>query len=133
MTYPSLLRRYIALWIDLAVILALFFAFSRSPLYHPNDSEPVYWPLWLLVLYEPILTSYFCTVGQWVVGIRVRLVKNYQRVPLWRAFIRLFVKDLLGVFSFFLLPRQKQRRALHDLASGTVMLEAGDARNLAAP
>ena len=65
MTYPSLLRRYIALWIDLAV--------------------------------------------------------------------RLVVKDLLGVISFFLLPRQKQRRALHDLASGTIMLEASDAKRLSAP
>ncbi len=132
MTYPSLLRRYIALWIDLAVILGLLFAFSRSPLYDPNDLKPVYWPLWLFVLYEPILTSYLCTVGQWAVGIRVRLVKNYTRVPLWRAFVRLVVKDLLGVISFFLLPRQKQRRALHDLAGGPIMLEASDAKRFSA-
>ena len=128
MSYPSLLRRSIALWIDFAVILGVFLAFSRSPLYDPKGTRPVYWPLWLMVLYEPILTSYFCTVGQWAVGARVRLVKNYGRVPLWRAVIRLLVKDALGVISFFLMPRQKQRRALHDLATGTIVLKARDAR-----
>jgi uncharacterized RDD family membrane protein YckC len=127
-TYPSLLRRIIALNIDIFILLALFFAFSRSPLYDPANKKPIYWPLLLLLLYEPIFTAYLCTLGQWAVGARVRTVNTYKHVPLWRAFIRLLVKDSLGIISFVLMPRQKQRRALHDLASGTIVIEARDAR-----
>jgi hypothetical protein len=54
-------------------------------------------------------------------------MKGHERVPLWRGFIRVVTKYLLGIISFIRMPIQKQRRALHDIISGTIVLEARDA------
>ena len=123
--YPSLMRRYLSTVIDTFVILALLFAFSKSPLYDPKSTEPVLWPLWIFVVYEPLLTALVCTPGQLLMHFRVRRVSDFGQPGLHITLLRWVVKGLLGVISFLFLPRQKQRRALHDLASGTIVLNAG--------
>lgn len=120
--YPSLLRRYLSTFIDTVVIFLLLFAFSRSPLYDRNSTEPVLWPLWLFVIFEPLLTSFACTPGQFAMRFRVRRAYDLRRPWLHTTFLRWFVKAALGIISVLYLPAQKQRRALHDLASGTIVL-----------
>jgi uncharacterized RDD family membrane protein YckC len=120
--YPSLLRRYLSTFIDTIVILLLLFAFSRSPLYDRNSAESVLWPLWLFVIFEPLLTTFACTPGQFAMRFRVRRAYDLRRPWLHTTFLRWFVKVALGIISVLYLPTQKQRRALHDLASGTVVL-----------
>ena len=122
--YPSLLRRYLATVIDLIVVLFILYLFAHSPLYHGDNGEAVIWPLFLFVVYEPLCNRYGTTVGQLLMHFRVRTIKGHQRVPLWRGIIRVLTKYLLGIISFIRMPVQKQRRALHDLISGTVALEA---------
>jgi uncharacterized RDD family membrane protein YckC len=124
MRYPNLLRRYLASLIDGVVVFALLVLYMRDPPRHAHTQDVLYWPLLLLVLYEPLFTRYLCTLGQLVMGIRVRSEPGGQRVPVWRAFIRLFVKYLLGILSFVFMPGHPQKRAIHDLAAGTIVVDA---------
>jgi len=130
MRYPNLLRRYLASLIDGAVVFGLLVLYMRDPLRSARSQDVLYWPLLLLALYEPLLTRYFCTLGQLVTGIRVRSEFGGQRVPIWRVFIRLFVKYLLGILSFIFMPGHPQKRAIHDLAAGTIVVDARTAQEL---
>ena len=130
--YPSILRRYLSTVIDYFAIIGLLFAFSRSPLYDAEASEPTLWPLWIFVVYEPILTAYACTPGQLVTHIRTRTFVGHRRPSLYAGFVRYVVKVVLGVISVLFIPRQKHRRGLHDLAAGTIVL-SGSALHDAPP
>jgi uncharacterized RDD family membrane protein YckC len=124
MKYPSLLRRYMASLIDGATLFFVFVLYMRAPLRFAQSQAPHYWPLVLLALYEPLLTRYLCTPGQLLMNIRVRTEPEIERVPVLRTFIRLFVKYLLGIVSFVFMPAHRQKRALHDLAADTIVVDA---------
>ena len=73
--------------------------------------------------YEPFLTSYSRTIGQRLMNIRVRRHGNpNERISLFNAYLRCFIKDLLGWISFISIHFNSERRAIHDLASGSVMI-----------
>jgi uncharacterized RDD family membrane protein YckC len=122
--YPSILRRYLSTVIDTFAILGLLFAYSRSPMFDRDAAEPTLWPLWLFLIYEPLLTAYACTLGQLVMHIRVRRFNRRGRPSLYAALIRYVVKVALGMISILFIPRQKHRRGLHDLAAGTIVVSA---------
>ena len=125
MAYPSLLRRYVATLIDVMTILGIIYLYVRSPLFRAWESATAAWPLGLFVVYEPICNRYFTTLGQFLMHFRVRTFKGNKRVPLWRGLVRVIAKYLLGILSFIRMPMHKQRRALHDIISGTIVIEAG--------
>ncbi len=125
MTYPSLVRRYVATTVDVIAIIFIFYIYAQSPLYIAHDGVTAVWPLWLFVLYEPICNRYLTTLGQFVMHFRVRTYVGHKRVPVWRGIVRVLAKYALGALSFFRMPMQKQRRALHDIISGTIVIEAG--------
>ncbi len=110
MKYPSLLQRYLASFIDVAVILLLLLLYAKSPLSKSASGAVATWPLWLFAVYEPICNRYATTLGQLLMGFRVRTFKDHRRVPLWRGFLRLFTKYGLGIISFIRMPVQKHRR-----------------------
>jgi uncharacterized RDD family membrane protein YckC len=124
MKYPNVLRRYLATVIDLFALWCIVYGFSRLP----NVAESgalVYWALGLsLLLYEPILTTYACTLGQALMRIRVRSPGGLRRIRLHQALGRMVVKYMLGIISFLTVPARKDRRAIHDLSSGTIVIEA---------
>lgn len=124
MKYPSLLRRYVASLIDGATVFFVFVLYMRAPLRFAQSQSPNYWPLMLLALYEPLLTRYLCTPGQLLMSIRVRTEPEIERVPVLRAFLRLSVKYILGIISFVFMPAHRQKRALHDLAAETIVVDA---------
>jgi uncharacterized RDD family membrane protein YckC len=124
MRYPSLLRRYVASLIDGSILCVVFALYVREPLHFAQSQAINYWPLALLALYEPLLTRYLCTPGQLLTNIRVRTEPEIERVPVWRTFYRLFVKYLLGLLSFVFMPAHRQKRALHDLAAKTIVIDA---------
>jgi uncharacterized RDD family membrane protein YckC len=128
--YPSLLRRYIASLIDGATLFFVFILYMRAPLRFSQSQAPDYWPLVLLVLYEPLLTRYLVTPGQFLMNIRVRTEPEIERVPVSRTFLRLFVKYILGIISFIFMPAHRQKRALHDLAADTIVVDARSATQL---
>jgi uncharacterized RDD family membrane protein YckC len=122
--FPSLLTRFQSVAIDGLVTIGLMFlcAFIFG-----NSSEDgiikgialVF--IWLV--YEPLFTSLGCTLGQWVTGVRVRKNNNFdQRINIFQAYFRIGVKGILGFISFFTVHSNSHRRAIHDYASGSVVI-----------
>jgi uncharacterized RDD family membrane protein YckC len=128
--YPNLLRRYVASLIDGALVFGAFLFYMRDPLHYAQSGDPIYWPLLLLLLYEPLLTRYACTLGQLAMGIRVRSEPGGQAVPVWRLYFRLSVKFLLGILSFIFMPGHAKKRAIQDIAAGTIVVDARRAHEL---
>jgi uncharacterized RDD family membrane protein YckC len=124
--YPSLLRRYVASLIDGSVLFFLFLLYVQHPWRSPQTGSIHYWPLISLALYEPLLTRYLCTLGQYLMWIRIRTEPGIEPVPVWRTVLRLSVKYSLGIISFLFLPAHPQKRALHDLAADTIVVNARD-------
>lgn len=125
--YPVILRRYLATSIDVILILYIF-TFLISLLQSHNENEPrgiIWMGIVILFLYEPLLTSRLCTIGQKITGIRVRQLDSGERLSVFNACIRSVVKLLLGIVSFFSIPVTRKRRALHDLAAGSVVKYSG--------
>jgi uncharacterized RDD family membrane protein YckC len=128
--YPNLLRRYVASLIDGGLVFGAFLFYMRDPLRYAQSQDAIYWPLLLLLLYEPLLTRYACTIGQLLTGIRVRSEPGGERVPVWRLFVRLLVKFLLGILSFIFMPAHSKKRAIHDIAAGTIVVDASRVHQL---
>ena len=125
MKYPSLFQRYLASTIDVVFILFLLYLYAKSPLSKTASGATAVWPMWLFVIYEPLCNRCGTTLGQFLMGFRVRTMKEHKRVPIWRGFVRVFSKYFLGAISFIKMPIHKQRRALHDIIAGTIAINAG--------
>ena len=122
--YPTLVRRYYSTVIDTVLLFLLVALAGVLPL--EEQQVPVarclVLAVWVL-LYEPLLTSRACTLGQLIMDIRVRKDQaTEQRITFLRAFGRYLVKALLGIFSFFTLLFMPRQRAIHDLAVGSVVI-----------
>jgi uncharacterized RDD family membrane protein YckC len=125
MKYPNVLRRYLATLLDLFALWCIVYAIAQTPALTDRGAL-AYWLLGAsLLLYEPLLTSYACTLGQAVMRIRVRTIDGLGRIRLDQAFGRMLMKYLLGIISFLTVPARADRRAIHDLSSGTIVIEAG--------
>lgn len=129
MRYPNVLRRYLATVLDLFALWCIVYSISRTPALTDRGAL-AYWILAIaLLLYEPLLTVYACTLGQAVMRIRVRTADGVKRIGLDQAFGRVIVKYILGILSLLSVPARRDRRAIHDLSSGTIVVEArGDDR-----
>jgi uncharacterized RDD family membrane protein YckC len=125
--YPSILRRYPATFIDGIFVLFLYIVLADI-LQGSRDLGLITRLLVgcsLLFFYEPILTSRFCTIGQKIMGIRVRKADSGGKISVLNACRRIVVKLLLGVVSFFSIPVTRKGRGLHDFAAGSVVICAG--------
>jgi hypothetical protein len=71
--------------------------------------------------YEPLCTGRYFTLGQWMTGVRVRPMDNGHKVGVVRAWGRIVLKAFLGILSFLILPFVPGRRAIDDLASGSIV------------
>lgn len=122
--YPSLLRRYFSSFLDGLVILSVLILSA-----YIFDSETqmainirVGLILFMFFVYEPIFTAYFCTLGQQVTGIRVRTLHGKANISLIQAYIRIVLKLFLGLISFFTIPFSRNKRAIHDMAVGSLVI-----------
>jgi uncharacterized RDD family membrane protein YckC len=73
------------------------------------------------IVYPSILRRYFSTLGQKITGIRVRSLEDNHNISLIRAYVRIVVKLFLGIISFFTIPFSKKKRAIHDMAVGSLV------------
>jgi hypothetical protein len=123
---PSLPRRYATTVID--AFLVLFVIIALSSLLPGGDRSSTAMRLALaaafLLVYEPLATGRFTTLGQRVTGVRVRSFSTGERIGILRAYVRLFVKAFLGFISFLALPFSNGRRALHDQAADSIVILA---------
>ncbi len=126
MKYPNVLRRWLGTVLDWVLIVLVLLAIAKIGVAPEYDS----WALALvgafILLYEPLLTVYACTLGQLLMRMRVRDEKTLGRINLGQAYTRIFIKYLLGSISVLTLPFQKQRQAIHDLVTDTLVVEARD-------
>ena len=78
--------------------------------------------VFLLSVYEPLLTSRSATLGQRAMRVRVRHADSGEKISLASAYIRFLCKWLLGFISFFSIPLSSRRMGIHDIAATTVVL-----------
>ena len=126
---PSLVRRYGAILIDGFFILFLMVlaGVAFQAVSDASATPRVVVFVLILFVYEPLLTSRLCTIGQRLTGVRVRRHDNSgEKIGILAAYVRFAVKILLGAISFLTLAFTKEKRAIHDLAAGSIMLQVAD-------
>jgi len=81
--------------------------------------------IFLFFVYEPLAHTLGFTLGNYIMGIRVRKISAHaEKVNITQAYLRFTVKKLLGWLSFFTIQSNKKSRAMHDIASGTLTIYA---------
>lgn len=121
--YPRILRRYLSTFIDAWFIITLLIIVPYIVGDEDNTlSVKIIIALIMLIFYEPLLTSKICTLGQKTMGIRVRKASNNQKLSYAGALLRVIIKWLLGFISLFSIIFSKDKRAIHDFASGSVVI-----------
>ena len=124
--FPSLVTRIQGAFVDVIVLLVIFY--STAELISIAGGAPD----WLrggvlfssLYLYEPFLISSFGgTLGHLAMGLRVKSTRDPEKkLFILNALVRILFKVLLGWLSFLTVTRNKRRRAIHDIFSGSVVM-----------
>jgi uncharacterized RDD family membrane protein YckC len=138
--YAGIFRRSVATLIDLA-LLAAFIAYVAQ--YPPIDGQP--WANVLIVvavvfLYEPVFSSRLCTLGQALMGTRVRRAETLERLSIGASFKRFafkYIASILGAASAGAANARMgaggvrvsvwphgDHRAIHDISVGSVVVNA---------
>jgi len=124
--FASLSDRVKSIFIDVIFLVVLMFIFSALL---DTFKDPPTWLSMLMfvaiwILYEPVCVAYGCTLGQYMVGIRVRSAKDTSKhIHIVLSYIRYIVKIILGWLSFLSIAFNDQRQAIHDLAVESVMIK----------
>jgi uncharacterized RDD family membrane protein YckC len=122
---PTIKARYISMLIDVLIIVLISIAITS--LFDIIGQVPgfVKGILFVVVvlLYEPILITSGSTIGQLFMNLRVRDFNNPdQKLTFHLAILRTLIKILLGWLSFITVTFNVNRRAIHDFASGSIMI-----------
>jgi hypothetical protein len=126
--YPNLLRRVVATLIDLAAVFAAVAFIIQRPLIQEPEAANLWAALAFVLLYEPVLTAFACTLGQACMGTRVRDAKSLERITFRKSFARFLTKYLASGLSvaatggFVRIGPRQDRRAIHDEAGGSVVV-----------
>ena len=125
---PNLVLRVKSMTIDTFVIVTLMYAFSvilDSLNITSGNIRGV--ALGLIILYEPLLTSINRTVGQKLMGLRVRQFRAYKNqkqsknINIFLSLIRYIFKLLLGWISLLTIHSDTFGRAIHDKIGNSLM------------
>ncbi len=124
--FPSLSDRFQSTFIDMLFIVAMMFV--ASSVLERYQEVPDWVRLVLFVglwgVYEPLCTSLGATIGNSMKNIRVRRITNItKRISFVQAFFRYLLKISLGWISFITIHFNPEKRAIHDLAAGSVMIK----------
>lgn len=123
--YPSLSIRLQSIFIDTFFLIVLMIVISSLSDQFPNA------PGWIraiafiaiFAIYEPACLAFGYTIGNYLKGIRVKKFTDTGiRINILQAFTRYIVKLSLGWISFLTIHSNPERRAIHDMASGSVMI-----------
>ncbi|MBK7212235.1 MAG: RDD family protein [Bacteroidales bacterium] len=133
---PSLRTRFFSILLDGVSIVIL--AYLCTLIFESIGEVPDYMRkvafLFCFILYEPILVSFGATIGQSMMNIRVRSFSNPEKkLNIAFAVVRTFVKFLLGWLSFITISFNPNRRAIHDMASGSIMITKTKSTKQASP
>ena len=124
--YANISTRVKAAFIDVIVLIVMIYSISFiieqfEPI--PNYIRTIAF-IFVFVLYEPLLVSISgATIGHFFNDIVVMQDKQMsKKLPFYKAFIRFIIKYLLGWVSLFTIHSEEQKKALHDLAVGSVVI-----------
>ena len=123
--YATLPMRIKAMAIDSLIYALLFISLpmlmtSLFPL--SNEFRIISMILPILFL-EPFLVSLAgCTIGQYLMGIRVITKESGEKCFLPLSFLRYFIKFLLGFYSLIYMLFSSERQAIHDFAAKTIVV-----------
>lgn len=124
--FPSLVSRVKALFIDLIIILIVFTATTLfiDSIGEISNFARGFILVFMLYLYDPIFTAFTgSTLGHKVMKLKVRRYgEPDKKISLGNAFLRFFTKGILGWVSFITVTGNKRKRAIHDWASGSIVL-----------
>jgi uncharacterized RDD family membrane protein YckC len=128
--YPDLKTRIQSTFIDTILMVVLMFAAAiLLEKINPSQEEEDGWIRGVIFIsiwgiYEPVAMTIGCTLGNYLMKIRVKKHSDItKRINLLQAYIRFIVKILLGWISFLTIHSNKERRAIHDFAAGSMMIE----------
>jgi uncharacterized RDD family membrane protein YckC len=124
--YPNLVQRMQSSFIDTIMIIIFMIVFSNILDRFENVPDWIRVTLFvsIFVVYEPLLMAFGCTVGNYLKGIRVRKYSDLsKKINIFQAILRYPVKIGLGWISFLTINSNPERRAIHDLVSGSVMIK----------
>jgi len=123
--YPLLGDRIQSTFIDTMLMVILMFVFAEILEHFDNVPDWVRIVLFISLwgVYEPLGTTLGCTLGNYIKNIRVRQAGDpEERINFFQALLRYALKILLGWLSFLTIHSNKERRAIHDFAAGSVMI-----------
>lgn len=125
---PSLVLRIKSIFVDSLVIIVLMMIASKIVNLLDIDSGMVRGIVLVsILLYEPILTSLNRTVGQKIMGLRVRNYSSLKKsdqpknINIGWSLLRFVIKTLLGWISLLTIHSNVYGKAIHDSVSGSVM------------
>lgn len=124
--YPGVSERVKATVMDSMVIV--FMIIGATYLFEQFDdvSATVRTAAFVFIfgLYDPVMTSVFgATLGHRSMGIRVSKGSDHQqKIAFPLAMVRYVIKALLGWLSLLTVGSSKDKRAIHDMAVGSVVL-----------
>ena len=124
--YPSLSDRFQSTFIDMLFIVAMMFISSSILERYEDVPDWVRLVLFLGLwgIYEPLCTCLGATIGNSVKHIRVKKITNTnKKIAFVQAFFRYILKISLGWISFISIHFNPEKRAIHDLAVGSVMIK----------
>lgn len=125
-TYPSLGDRVQSTFIDTILIVILMFVFSSILENYAGAPDWIRIALFVsvFIIYEPVCTAFGATLGNYIKGVRVRRYNHVnKRINIFQAVIRYILKVILGWLSFLTIHSNKEKRAIHDLAVGSIMIK----------
>jgi hypothetical protein len=138
--YAGIFRRSVATLIDVGVLVG----FVAYVVQHPPIAE---WPaanviivIVVVLLYEPLLSSRLCTLGQALMATRVRRAETLERISIgasYKRFVLKYVASILGAASAGVASAPMgaggarvsvwphgDHRAIHDMQVGSVVVNA---------
>jgi uncharacterized RDD family membrane protein YckC len=123
--YPLLIDRIQSTLID--AVCMIIFMYGASSLLdrfsNPPDGVRIALFVGILAVYEPLATALGGTIGNRMKQISVRRYSNPERpINFFQALLRYALKCGLGWLSFVTIHSNKEKRAIHDLASGSIMV-----------
>jgi uncharacterized RDD family membrane protein YckC len=126
LAFPTLVTRIKALFIDLVFILVIFTAtslFVDNIIDLPGFIKGFIF-IFMIYLYDPVLISFTgSTLGHKMMKLKVKDYGDPERnLTLPKALLRFLIKGLLGWISFLTVTSNSHKRAMHDLASGSIVL-----------
>ena len=129
---PSIFRRVSATLIDIGVIFVAVSFIIQRPLIPESETANLWAALAFALLYEPVLTTYACTLGQVVMRTHVRQFESLRRVSLGKSYLRFFMKYVASVAggasaggTVRVWPRA-DLRAIHDQTADSVVVNVSD-------